>query len=132
MEKPSVEQIKQIVRNLTESDDPILHKATVEKYFTQNVSFTHPIVDVKAAPRSIDTFKQVYAVYKVLTRNVEIRFLDITLSPTRAVIELQESLNPPFLPFPTTRIHNIPLITILDLSQDPHDKKYYISRQRGK
>lgn len=31
MEKPSVEQIKQIVRNLTESDDPIVHKATVEK-----------------------------------------------------------------------------------------------------
>lgn len=31
MEKPSVEQIKQIVRNLTESDDPVVHKATVEK-----------------------------------------------------------------------------------------------------
>ncbi len=31
MEKPSVDQIKQIVRNLTENDDPVVHKATVEK-----------------------------------------------------------------------------------------------------
>lgn len=31
MEKPSVEQIKQIVRNVTESDDPLVHRATIEK-----------------------------------------------------------------------------------------------------
>lgn len=131
MDKPSVDQIKQIVRNVTENDDPVLHKATIEKYFTPTVSFLHPIVNVKSAPHSIDTFKQVYAVYKALTSKVEIEFLHVTLDAdnTRAVVELEESLNFALLPFSFTRIHGVRFVTILDLVRDKQDGKYYISRQ---
>ncbi|KAF6237292.1 hypothetical protein HO173_004761 [Letharia columbiana] len=131
MEKPSVEQIKQIVRNLTESDDPVVHKATVEKYFTQNAAFTHPIVDVKPAPHSIDTLKQVYAVYKVLTRKIEIHFTHVTIDAdnTRAVIELEEDLNFVLLPFGFARIRGVKFMTVLDLVRSQRDDRYYISRQ---
>ncbi|KAF6222765.1 hypothetical protein HO133_000813 [Letharia lupina] len=132
MEKPSVEQIKQIVRNLTESDDPVVHKATVEKYvpiltpptsFTQNAAFVHPIVDVKPAPHSIDTLKQVYAVYKVLTRKIEIHFTHVTIDAdnTRAVIELEEDVNFVLLPFGFARIRGVKFMTVLDLVQSQQD-----------
>ncbi len=48
--------------------------------FLPTASFVHPLVNVKSGPDSIETIKDVYAVYKVLTKNVKIYFQSKCLS----------------------------------------------------
>ncbi|KAK4692175.1 hypothetical protein P7C71_g4973, partial [Lecanoromycetidae sp. Uapishka_2] len=129
MENP-YKEIKQIILNLTENDDPVLHRATVDKYFLPTASFLHPIVNVKSGPESRETIKQVYTVYKVFTKNVKIHF-QIDLENTRAVIELEESLDASFIPFNLLHIERVKIITVLDLARDERDGKFYIQRQYG-
>ena len=124
--------------------------------FLPTASFLHPIVNVKSAPDSRETIKQVYAVYKVLTKDVKIYFQstyptmisenlpnqlnisllcsDITIDPenTRAVVELEESVSASFVPFGLLHVERVKIITVLDLVKDKRDGKYYISRQYGK
>ncbi|KAK3172415.1 hypothetical protein OEA41_005736 [Lepraria neglecta] len=126
-------ELKQVILNLTENDDPVLHKATVDKHFLPTASFLHPIVNIKSAPDSRETIKQVYAVYKVLTKDVKIYFQNITidLENTRAVVELEESVSASFVPFGLLHVERVKIITVLDLVKDKRDGKYYISRQYG-
>ena len=42
--------------------------------FLPTASFLHPLVNVKSTPNSREMIKQVYAVYKVLSKNVKIYF----------------------------------------------------------
>lgn len=56
----------------------------------------------------------------------------IDLENTRAVIELEESLDASFIPFNLLHVERIKIITVLDLAKDEKDGKYYIQRQYGK
>lgn len=51
--------------------------------------------------------------------------------PTRAVIELEESLTPSFVPYNVVRFERIKLVTMLDLVREKGDGKLYIARQYG-
>ena len=55
--------------------------------FTRDASFLHPIVNVRSGLNSRETIKNVYAVYKVLTRNVVIDFQ--SMKPTAFVAGFQ-------------------------------------------
>jgi len=91
------------------------------------------MVNVTSGPNSIETLKQVYAVYKVFTKHVKIDFQNVTvdLNNTRAVIEMEESLTPSLMPYDWMRFERVKIVTILDLVRDERSGKYYISKQYG-
>ncbi|CCG83620.1 Predicted protein [Taphrina deformans PYCC 5710] len=128
MNNPELE-IKAIVLALTESDDAAKHKATVDKYFSKDASFVHPLCTVESGPNSREELKNIYAVYKFFTRDIHIDIQKVTIDSncTRAVIELEESLSASFLPF--LRVKNLKIISILDFERV--DNRFFIKRQYG-
>ena len=92
--------------------------------------------NVQSAPNSRETIKQVYAVYKVLTANIEIEIKAITIdkASSRAVVELEESVSAALVPFDLVRFRRIKIITVLDLERDMGtggDGRYRIAKQYG-
>lgn len=128
MNNPELE-LRSIILTLTENDDAKKHKATVDRYFTRNVSFKHPLCNLPSGPNSREQLKNIYAVYKFFTRDIHIEIQKITIDSncTRAVIELTESLSAAFLPI--WRVYNLKIITVLDLERV--DNRFYIKRQYG-
>lgn len=128
MNNPKLE-LRGILFALTENDDPVKHKATVDRYFTSDCSFIHPLCTLPAGPNSREQLKNIYAVYKYFTRDIHIKIQKITVDSncTRAVIELQESLSASFLPI--FRVKNLKIISILDFERV--NNKFYIKRQYG-
>lgn len=129
MNNPELE-LRQIILDLTESDDAVKHKATVDKYFTTDAEFIHPLCNLYGGPNSRESLKNIYAVYKFFTRDVQIDIQKITVDSncTRAVIEMEESLSAKFLPI--LRVKHLKIITILDFERV--DNRFYIKRQYGK
>lgn len=128
MNNPELE-IRGIVLALTENDDAALHKSTVDKYFTKDASFIHPLCTVPAGPNSREHLKNVYAVYKFFTRDIHLDIQKITIDSncTRAVIEMEESLSASFLP--VWRVKRLKIITMLDFER--RENKFYIKKQYG-
>lgn len=128
MNNPELE-LRQIILDLTENDDAAKHKATVDRYFTEDAEFIHPLCTLSSGPGSRESLKSIYAVYKFFTRDIEIDIQKITVDSncSRAVIEMEESLSATFLPI--LRIKHLKIITILDFERV--DNRFYIKRQYG-
>lgn len=122
-------------------------------------AFQHPLCDITSGPNSRDAIKRVYAVYKVLTKNIHIEFqgicpranlarqsyhphvradsimtLDITFDKTtsRAVVELEEYGSSSFDYFNLMPRRPIKIVVILDLWRDASGGgQYYIAKQYG-
>ena len=122
-------ELRDVVLRLTENNDPKSHKATVDKYFTTDAGFQHPLVTVPSGPGSREQLKNVYAVYKYATRDIEIDIQRITVdsNATRAVVELEESLSARHVPL--LRVKKLKIITILDFVRGKDDGKLYIKNQ---
>lgn len=99
MNSPELE-LRDIILQLTENKDPKSHKAHVDKYFTKDCSFYHPLATVQSGPHSREQLKNVYTVYKVFAKDIKINIQKITVDSncTRAVVELEEDLTPTFFP----------------------------------
>lgn len=128
MNNPELE-LKPIIYALTENNDAKKQKATVDKYFSSDCSFVHPLCTLDSGPNSREQLKGIYAVYKYFTRDIHIDIQKITIDSncTRAVVELEESLSASFLPL--LRVKNLKIVTILDFERV--DNKFYIKRQYG-
>lgn len=122
-------ELRDVVLKLTVNNDPVSHKATVDKYFTRDASFQHPLATVPKGPNSREQLKNVYAVYKYATRDIDIDIQRITVdaNATRAVVELEESLSARHVPL--LRVKRLKIITILDFVRDKKDNKFYITNQ---
>ena len=129
MNNPELE-LRSLILTLTENDDAVTHKAAVDRYFTHDAEFVHPLCTVTSGVNSREQLKNVYAVYKFFTRDIQIDIQQITVdsSCTRAVIEMEESLSATFLPI--FRVKNLKIITVLDFERI--DNKFYVKRQYGK
>lgn len=129
MNSPELE-LKGIILALTENDDPVLHKTTVQKYFSKDASFVHPLCVVSQGTDSRERLRRVYAVYKYFTRDIHINIQKITIDSncTRAVVEMEEDLSASFLPI--LRITRLKIISVLDFERI--DNKFFIKRQYGK
>lgn len=128
MNNPELE-LRAVILALTENDNPVKHKAAVDRYFTSDCAFVHPLCSLASGPNSREQLKNIYAVYKYFTRDIHIEIQKITVDSncTRAVVELEESLSASFLPI--LRIKNLKIISILDFERI--DNKFYIRRQYG-
>lgn len=128
MNNPELE-LRSLILALTENDDAERHRATVDRYFTPNVEFVHPLCTLPSGLNSRESLKNIYAVYKFFTRDVCIDIQKITVDSSchRAVIELEESFSATFLPI--LRVRNLKIITVLDFERV--DNRFYIKRQYG-
>ncbi|BFZ58468.1 hypothetical protein PYCC9005_005531 [Savitreella phatthalungensis] len=122
-------ELREVVLALTENDDPVSHKATVDRFFVERPSFVHPLAVVASGEGSRERLKRVYGVYKYLTRDVEIKILSITIGEDekRAVIDLEESLSIRYVPL--FRVRRLKIITVLELEKSKKDGKVRIAAQ---
>jgi hypothetical protein len=67
MEHPS-EEIVSVVKLLTAARSPDIQKAAVERYFTSNAGFQHPLCAVESAPNSRQGILGIYQYVLLLTR----------------------------------------------------------------
>lgn len=55
-----VREIPEVVTILTAAASPDIQKAAVEKYFTSDAGFSHPVCAVKRGPNSRDSVLGIY------------------------------------------------------------------------
>ncbi|RMZ87043.1 hypothetical protein DV736_g5731, partial [Chaetothyriales sp. CBS 134916] len=144
MEDP-VAEISGVIKLLC-TTPPHTQHATLEKYFTKNASFLHPVCRVDSFANSRWFIGQVYLWYKIMTPKVDITSYSIGYDKENLVLYVtsQQYFKIWFLPAITPR-----LLSILILTQDVDDdfnaiadgpttnstsvtgkKKYYIKSQK--
>jgi len=127
MDDPA-QEIARVVSLLTTAATPELQAATIDRYFTPDAGFTHPLCAVAPNPSSREEIKGVYQWYRhmspILTLDVE----SVVYDEAKHVVYLSIAQTfhifaSPFRPTPAR------LLVRVTLHQKPHDGKYYIAQQ---
>ena len=112
MENPPTE-ISHIIHLLTQSP-PTTQRATIEKYFAPNASFTHPFCRTGSWDGSRWLIWCIYRWYKILSPRIEIAINSVTYDPTNLIlyVSLRQLFRLWFLPFYSA---DVELVTVLRL-----------------
>ncbi|KAL8279239.1 hypothetical protein RQP46_008276 [Phenoliferia psychrophenolica] len=138
MEDP-VNQIRDVVRRITEPRDARTILKHVDQYFAEDATIVHPMLN-SPAKAGREGVKAAYKMLRVLTLNNHIDFHAVGFDRIvlrkgqehqTGLIDLTESLQLRFLPLPTSlnpTLH-IRFLVRIDLTKSPSDGLWYITKQ---
>ncbi|MCJ1371885.1 hypothetical protein MMC20_003105 [Loxospora ochrophaea] len=126
MENPTAE-ISQVIHLLTQST-PSIQRATLERYFTPNASFTHPFCRTGSFNGSRWLIWCIYRWYKIMSPRIELTVDSVAYDPITLTlyVSLHQLFRVWFVPFVSAPVS---LTTVLRLvptsSEPPYDKTTY-------
>lgn len=132
MENPRAE-IADVVRSITEPQDPETVLKNIDKYFTEDAFILHPLANQPELARGRDNLKALYYMFRNVTKDNKIHFhavmfsedlMHCTLDLTEDVKDLKSILFPSFSPHPIS----VRFLVRVDLRLES-DGKYRIWRQ---
>ncbi|KAJ3505528.1 hypothetical protein NLJ89_g7366 [Agrocybe chaxingu] len=125
MEDPA-RDIYTVVYQLTATDSPDVQKAAVEKYMTPDVSFRHPLCEVKSSERSRDELLGIYVWYRVLSPKIDSQVDSVVYDKDKGLlyVEVVQWFKLVFLP-----VTPAPARLIIRLSLRQQDGLFYIAEQ---
>ncbi|KAH9961938.1 hypothetical protein BC827DRAFT_247474 [Russula dissimulans] len=105
MEHPE-EDIRKVLKLFTMAASPEIQQAAVQKYFTTDASFRHPIFSVSPATNSREGVLGIYQWYRITSAHLELSVNKITYDAGNSTLFLDTSLvsRMRFSPFPPARI----------------------------
>ncbi|WAQ85578.1 hypothetical protein PtA15_6A206 [Puccinia triticina] len=132
MEDPRAE-IRDVVRSITEPQDPQTVLKNVDKYFTDDAFILHPMANQPQMARGKDNLKALYYMFRKGTKENKIHFNAVMFSEdlTQCAIDLIEDvkdLKSVLLPGFPVRPLSIRFLVLVDLRLEA-DGKYRIWRQ---
>ncbi|OCH91565.1 hypothetical protein OBBRIDRAFT_792163 [Obba rivulosa] len=81
MEDPASE-IRSVIQLLTAAVNPSIQAAALERYFTPDASFRHPLAYVPSAPASRDSILAIYKWYRILSPHIKMDVSDVVYDDT--------------------------------------------------
>ncbi|KAM0746940.1 hypothetical protein T439DRAFT_318178 [Meredithblackwellia eburnea MCA 4105] len=131
--------IRDVVRSITEPRDAPLILLNVDKYFSQDSVIVHPMLN-SPAKAGREGVKSAYKMLRVLTYNNQITFHTVAfdrISRTKnaelqtGLLDLTEDLKLRFLPLPDSwnPTFHIRFLVRIDLRKVDDDDKWYIIKQ---
>ncbi|KAL2042474.1 hypothetical protein N7G274_004967 [Stereocaulon virgatum] len=127
MEDPPSE-IPHVIHLLTQSP-PSLQRATIEKYFTPNASFTHPFCRTGSFEGSRWLIWCIYRWYKIVSPRIELGVDSVAYDSKNLILYV--TINQIFQPFvlPHFLAPHVSLTTVLHLTKPPSTHRYLIRSQ---
>ncbi|CAA7266777.1 unnamed protein product [Cyclocybe aegerita] len=125
MEDPA-RDIYTVVYQLTATDSPDVQKAAVEKYMTPDVSFRHPLCEVKSSASSRDELLGIYVWYRVLSPKIDSQVNSVVFDKDKGLlyVEVVQWFKLVFLP-----ITPAPARLLIRLNLRKVDGLFYIAEQ---
>ncbi|KAI0051319.1 hypothetical protein FA95DRAFT_1587260 [Auriscalpium vulgare] len=116
MQNPA-EDIEKVVQLLTTSASPDIQKAAVQKYFTSDAAFHHPVVTVASAPASRESILGIFQWYRIISPHIDLTVNSVSYDEAQSTVYLDITQKfhmrlSPFGPAPAR------LITLLRLRQE--------------
>ncbi|TFK70991.1 hypothetical protein BDN72DRAFT_765690 [Pluteus cervinus] len=101
MENPSKE-IADVVHQICTSLSPDVQKETIERCFTHDAAFDHPLVSVPGGPGSRERLLGVYQWYRVLSPNTKVEVKHTTWDEANKLLWLDvcQTFSPRISPLP--------------------------------
>ncbi|KAG0146522.1 hypothetical protein CROQUDRAFT_657340 [Cronartium quercuum f. sp. fusiforme G11] len=130
MENP-VNEVRDVVRGVTEPHDAAEIARNVEKYFTEDAIILHPALDLPRTPNSRDHIMGIYKWFRVNTINQKIWFNSVAFNEDFTIchIDLTEDLYLRNIPLISQKKFSGRLLVTLELKKCD-DNKYRITSQR--
>lgn len=125
MEDPP-RQISEVVTLLATADSPDIQKATVEKFFTQDAGFSHPVCAVNREPGSRDRILGIYQWYRVLSPTITIDVQEVAYNREKNVLylDITQKFHIRYSP-----LEPAPARLITKLTLQKHGELHYIALQ---
>ncbi|KAF1983506.1 hypothetical protein K402DRAFT_309050, partial [Aulographum hederae CBS 113979] len=122
-----VQEIESVVHLLTQST-PDLQRQTIEKYFTQNASFTHPFCRTGSFNGSRFLIASIFRWYKIMSPKIELEVNSVAYDPKTLTlyVNISQIFRIFLVPFYAAPVN---LTTVLTLMHDKRDDRYYITSQ---
>ncbi|PLW55511.1 hypothetical protein PCANC_02092 [Puccinia coronata f. sp. avenae] len=129
MENPRIE-IQDVVRSITEPQDPVTVLANIDKYFTEDAYILHPLVNQPEFARGRDNLKAMYFLYRKGSFDNKIHFHAVMFSEdlNQCTLELTQDVRAGLHRWISMPLQSVRFLVRVDLRQEA-DGKYRICRQ---
>ncbi|KAF2711782.1 hypothetical protein K504DRAFT_403144 [Pleomassaria siparia CBS 279.74] len=126
MENP-VKDISGVIHALTQSP-PSVQRETIKTYFTPNASFAHPFCRTGNWQNSRYLIQAIYRWYKIMSPEIELTVHSVAFDEANLLlyVTLSQVFRIWIVPFYRAPVK---LVTVLSLSHNESDQKYYIDNQ---
>ncbi|KAH9975057.1 hypothetical protein BGW80DRAFT_1299913 [Lactifluus volemus] len=125
MENPTNE-IERILQRFMASASPDVQQAAIQKYFTKDAGFRHPLCSVDPGPNSREGILGIYQWYRVMSPRMEVIVDKITYDAEKSILFLDviQVFHIRFSPLPPARTRLFSRLTLRNESG-----RYYITFQ---